>query len=459
MKTIGKYQVVGLLGRGGMGTVYKVRLPRIDKIMALKLLSPQPALISLIGEEQIRNRFRSEAMTMGALRHQNITAIWDYEESGANTFFVMEYYCRNLGDLIGESYDLESPSRTLHIDPAVEYIRQTLSGVQRLHAAGIIHRDIKPYNLLLSEDNTVKITDFGLSKLRRETLEPRGRIHIGSPYYTAPEQLKDPEQASYQADLYSVGVTLYRLLTGLLPDTDMTTGQSITIGLNGEWDAFFNKALALFPSDRFATAREMKEALDQTAREWGRKMSQRCRLEPAANTAPLEAPISARWLRSFATKVRPSQARDVFGLDALNRPRNYYPHSFEMNGDSLVLDRTTRLMWQLSGFEFCVTWPDAKHYIKQLNQQAWCGYTDWRMPTVDELVSTLSRPEREGDYCLESVFDRSQEVLWSCDRRSALAAWYVNTDLGFVGWQDDTCFFSVRAVRSSEPSIQASATS
>jgi serine/threonine-protein kinase len=448
LKTIGKYQVVGLLGRGGMGCVYKVRLPGIDKIMALKLLAPQPALISLLGEEQIRDRFRSEAVTMGGLRHINIAAVWDYEESRQGTFFVMEYYCRNLGDLIGESYDLEAPSRLLSVDLAVDYIRQTLAGLHRLHAAGIVHRDIKPYNLLLTEDDTIKITDFGLSKLRRETSEAHGNLRIGSPYYTAPEQFEDPARASYQSDLYSVGVILHRLLTGLLTEADRTTKIPSTSGLDSQWDDFLQKTTAHDPRKRFSSAKEMMAALDKLARSWRLKVAGNCRLEPAAPKSPANGVNSYRRLRSLGTKVRPSEARDVFVLDHLNRPRAYHPHQYETVENKLVLDRATHLMWQISGVEFCVTWPEAKQYIDQLNRDAWCGQTDWRLPTVDELAGTLSRPERHGDYCQESVFDRSQKVLWSCDRRSVVAAWYVNTDLGFAGWQDDTCFFSVKAVRS-----------
>ena len=452
MKTIGKYQVVGLLGRGGMGAVYKARLPGIDKIVALKLLDPQPALISLIGNGEIRNRFRSEAVTMGRLRHKNIAAIWDYEESPQCTFFVMEYYCRNLGDLIGESYDLESPSRALYVDLAVDYIRQTLAGLHRLHSAGIVHRDIKPYNLLLTEDDTVKIIDFGLSKLRRETFKPHGKLLIGSPYYTAPEQIQDPDRASCQADLYATGVTLYRLLTGRLSDADSASSAHLVSGLDSQWDEFLEKSMAADPLDRFSDAREMSEALDELARGWRLKMDRYCRLEPAAQPISFDPLAPVRLLRKIGIKVRPAEARHAFGLDGLHRPCDYSPHNFEMIGNRLVLDHATNLMWQSSGCEFSVPWPEARLYVENLNRQAWCGYVDWRLPTIDELVSTLSRPERVGGYCLESVFDRSQKVLWSCDRRSVVAAWYVNTDLGFVGRQDDTCFFSVRAVRSVDPS-------
>ena len=117
MKTIGRYVVRGLLGRGGMGAVYKVLRPELGKIMALKLLDPQPALVSLLGLDEIRRRFLAEARTMGGLRHRNIAQVWDLETGPDSTYFVMEYYCRNLGAQIGENYDLEAPSRTLGAGP------------------------------------------------------------------------------------------------------------------------------------------------------------------------------------------------------------------------------------------------------------------------------------------------------------------------------------------------------
>jgi serine/threonine-protein kinase len=101
---------------------------------------------------------------MAGLRHPNIVAIWDFHESEDLTFLVMEYFCNNLGVIIGETYRVEEPSRIVSVDKAIHYTRQTLEGLSRLHQAGIIHRDVKPYNILVTDEDTAKITDFGLSK-------------------------------------------------------------------------------------------------------------------------------------------------------------------------------------------------------------------------------------------------------------------------------------------------------
>ncbi|MDP3284273.1 MAG: serine/threonine-protein kinase, partial [Desulfobacterales bacterium] len=192
MNKIDRFEICGLLGIGGMGKVFKVKLPVIGKIAALKLLEPNPFLVSLIGAEKIKKLFISEAVTMANLRHPNIVEIWDFGESDGRPYYIMDYFCNNLGSMIGESYQAEIPSRIIRIDKAVHYARQILEGVSCLHHAGIIHRDIKPFNMLVTEQDRIKISDFGLSKLRGESFEGPPGLKVGSPWYAAPEQERDP---------------------------------------------------------------------------------------------------------------------------------------------------------------------------------------------------------------------------------------------------------------------------
>ncbi len=217
VKSIGKYIVRGLLGRGGMARVYKVEIPIIRKIAALKRLAPNPLLETMMGREKLHQLFVSEAITMANLRHRHIVEIRDFEDSRPAPFYIMDYFAHNLGERIGESYQTDLPSRVISPDKAIDYTRQILSGLARLHAAGIIHRDIKPFNLLITDDDTVKICDFGLSKLRGEIFSGPGNVNVGSPWYAAPEQEVDPNQVGPAADIYPVGVMLYRMLTGHLP--------------------------------------------------------------------------------------------------------------------------------------------------------------------------------------------------------------------------------------------------
>ena len=238
MNHIGKYSICGLLGKGGMGKVFKIRLPVIEKIAALKLLDPNPFLIDLIGYDKIRKLFVSEAVTMAGLRHPNIVEIFDYGEDNGRPFYIMDYFCNNLGIMIGETYHPETASRIIKVDKAVHYTGQILSGLSCLHHAGIVHRDIKPFNMLVTEQDVIKISDFGLSKIRGESFDGHPGLKVGSPWYAAPEQEKNPDEAGPAADMYAVGVTLYRMLTGMLPEGKFVAPGELNPDIDESWDQF-----------------------------------------------------------------------------------------------------------------------------------------------------------------------------------------------------------------------------
>ena len=426
-----------------MGAVYKASLPGLNKIVALKRLAPSNALIMLMGRDEIRRRFTVEARTMGGLRHRNIAAVWDFQDDEDETFFVMEYYCQDLGTMIGERYDLERPSRQVGENRALRYAMQTLEGLARLHEAGIVHRDIKPFNLLITEDDVVKITDFGMSKLRGETMSGSPRLHVGSPYYTAPEQERSPNAADARSDLYSLGVTLFRMLTGYLPinGSDSLLGRDTT--LSEEWRAVFSKSLARDPDRRYESTRAFLNDLRAIAKQRTNREESDCLMDPAPRPQGSERAFRPR---SEPIRVRPREARVAFDLDELFRPRQYSDHDLIADGDGTILDRTTGLCWQAAGADYVMTWDEAGRYVDSLNRSGFGGRSNWRLPTVNELMSVLSPQAAPGGYCLEAVFERDRPWLWSADTRSALAAWYVDVDLGYAAYQDRTCYFFVRAV-------------
>ena len=288
MRMIGRYRVCGRLGKGGMGSVYKAKLPGLDRIVALKLLDPAEILVDLLGMEELKRQFRHEAEIMAGLRHPHIAQIWDLDVTAqAMPYFVMEYSCNNLGALMGESYRVEQPTRRLALDKAVHYAVQALEGLARMHHEGVVHRDFKPYNLLLTDEDSIKIIDFGLSKLRgeEEFNAPRG-IKVGSPYYAAPEQELDPAGADGRADLYAVGVTLFRMLTGLLPYDEesgeaMRNARAFNAELDEAWDVFFAKALARDPGERHPSAAVMRGELLGLLDQWRKRRDRICNLPDA----------------------------------------------------------------------------------------------------------------------------------------------------------------------------------
>ncbi|MFY9941472.1 MAG: protein kinase [Desulfobacterales bacterium] len=445
MQTIGKYRIRGLLGRGGMSRVYKVEIPTIQKIVALKRLEPDPMLVDLVGSEKIRRLFVSEAVTMARLRHPNIVSVWDFDESGGVPFYLMEHYSHNLGEMIGETYVVEHPSRRLPVDKALHYIRAVLAGLACLHYAGIVHRDIKPFNILVTEQDTVKICDFGLSKLRGETFEGPSQLKVGSPWYAAPEQEADPNAAGFNADVFSAGVMLYRMLTGALPMAAPVAPSRQHPDLDAAWDDFVLKAISTRPGARYGDAFQMLAALADLETHWAQRKQNICRL-PAQPTASATADPGVRHLRKTPQKVSPREAPEVFRLDALWRPRDYLANAFKQEGQDTIQDAVSGLVWQKAGAPYPLTWRQAAAYVTRLNSEGFGGRQNWRLPTVEELLSLVTEVPHNRDFCLDTMFDPAQRWLWSADRRSYVAAWFVSVDLGYVSHQDFTALNFVRAV-------------
>ncbi|WBF66856.1 DUF1566 domain-containing protein [Desulfovibrio subterraneus] len=475
---IGRYEVRGLLGRGGMGAVYKVAQPVTGRIAALKLLRPADILEDHVGLESLAAKFEKEATMMASLDHPNIASVWDYDTAyvagATRPFFVMEYYCLNLGMLMGEIYRVEAPTRRLPLERAVSYALQTLDALDRMHHAGVVHRDVKPFNIMITGHDEVKLIDFGLSRLRGETpgMEP-GNVKVGSPYYAPPEQEHDPDGVDGRADLYPVGIMLYRMLTGVLPNDEELLAQhggtipaasSYSEDLDDAWDAFFIRATAPDPADRFADARAMAAELARLRDRWRARIRSVCSL--LDDEGIVSPPCVADALRAEPCKAGVGSARERFGLDELWRPRcmgrpSQVVGQLADKGDGTVLDAASRRMWQKQGSDYPLTWPEAGDYVAWLNETAYAGHSDWRLPTVDELATIMEEPPMLGGYCMASVFrdgaenasgsgsvhDAARDSLWTCDRKSYMAAWFVSTTMGFVGWQDDTCRFGVRAVR------------
>lgn len=293
----------------------------------------------------------------------------------------------------------------------------------------------------------VKLIDFGLSRLRgeMEAGRPRGAL-VGSPYYAAPEQEADPERADERADLFSAGVTLFRCLTGRLPQEGVAAS-ALRQGLDGRFDAFFARCCHEERTQRPASARALLAELDELAAHWRRLKAAACVLSPEQASEPAPPPPAPGPLRGEALRQPLAGARARFGLDELWRPLASRPERFRLEGD-VVRDAETGLVWQRGGSPYALSHAQAQAYARGLDAGRFAGRGGWRLPTAEEL-STLLLPEPDlRRLCLPGVFAPEQRRLWSADRKSFMAAWYVDVEHGFVWWQDSTCEFFARCVSS-----------
>ncbi|GFK93534.1 Serine/threonine-protein kinase PrkC [Fundidesulfovibrio magnetotacticus] len=446
MRRIGRYRIRGLLGRGGMGAVYKVEEPVTGRIHALKLLAPRPFLESLWGRREIERRFVAEAVALAGLDHPNIAAVRGFGRSKGRPYFLMDYFCRDLGQVLGESDRVEEPTRALPLPRATGYALQTLEGLARLHHAGLVHRDIKPFNLLISGEDQVKITDFGLSRTRGAPFSALPGLKVGSPYYAAPEQEDDPDSAGPRADLYSLGVTLHRMLTGLLPDSQGPKPSEFSPDLDHAWDDFFLRILAPDPAERHRDAAAAAAELRVLVQAWRRRLERACRMAAHAVPPPRHAPGATAPQTRAPLRISGRHARELLGLDHLWRPEPAPVPQLERQG-GVVHDAATGLDWQTGGSPYAQDWHEAHAYARHLHQTSYAGRDGWRLPTAQELASLLTPPARFAEHCETPPFDPAQRLLWSADRRTFTQAWFADLELGALSWADTTCPRHVRAVR------------
>jgi serine/threonine protein kinase len=252
-----RLEVMELIGQGGMGFVYKVRQPDLDRTVALKILAPE-----LGRDPAFAERFSREARTLGKLHHPNIVTIFEHGESGGYFYLLMEYVDGvNLRQAMRAGRF--SPEQALAIVPAI------CDALQYAHERGVWHRDIKPENILLDRDGKVKIADFGIARIigdphRDFTLTMTGNA-LGSTAYMAPEQHEKPHDVDHRADIYSLGVVIYEMLTGELP-LGRFPAPSQRAAVNARIDEIVFRTLEKERELRQQSATEVKTELEGAAK-------------------------------------------------------------------------------------------------------------------------------------------------------------------------------------------------
>jgi len=257
MERIGRYQVLERVGKGGMGVLYRGFDPVLDREVAIKLM------LADFNEdtEQMRPRFYREARAAAKLNHRNIVTIFEFAEESNVPYIVMEFL---KGTPLGARMHGQPPLST---DDKLNIIAQLCDGLSYAHEQGVVHRDVKPDNVFLLEDGSVKLLDFGIAKLTSSNLTRQGDV-LGSASYMSPEQVGGSDSVDGRADVFSTGVMLYELLTGHKPfEADSPTAVILKIlkdepppidayapGLPLQLTGAVMKALAKRPEDRWASA-------------------------------------------------------------------------------------------------------------------------------------------------------------------------------------------------------------
>jgi serine/threonine protein kinase/DNA-binding beta-propeller fold protein YncE len=265
---LGNCRILEQIGQGGMGTVYRAFQPSLDRVVAVKVISPL-----LVGDSTALTRFRREAQTVASFRHVNILTVYDFGEQDGVTYLVSEFAAGGtLRSRMGAPVALPD---------AVTLLRPIASALDYAHARGVVHRDVKPANVLIHADGTLVLSDFGLalqpSGPRAQQLTASGLL-VGTPAYMAPEQGRH-SQVGPSADLYALGVIAYELLTGSVPfsgETPLSTmlahiqdplppARERNPALPPAVESVLQQALAKQPEARFATAAALVQALDNAA--------------------------------------------------------------------------------------------------------------------------------------------------------------------------------------------------
>ena len=265
-QTLGKYQLIERIGVGGMASVFKAYQPGLERYVALKVLPPFYAQ-----QPGFQERFIREAKAIAKLNHPNILPVYDYGQSGDYSYLVMRYVeAGSLQHILGQP---------VAIAVVVKIVSQIGMALDAAHRMGIIHRDVKPANVLLDKDNWALLTDFGLARILEESIHLTGTgVGIGTPAYMSPEQGQGGA-VDHRTDIYSLGVVLFQMLTGDIPykgDTPlsivlkrMTEPLPVPRSLNPDIaeavEAVVLKSLAKEPADRFQSVAEMVEKLNDAA--------------------------------------------------------------------------------------------------------------------------------------------------------------------------------------------------
>jgi eukaryotic-like serine/threonine-protein kinase len=330
---VDRYVLLDLIGQGGMGRVYLARDTRLNREVALKILSPER-----ISNPRAIARFQREARVGAQLQHENLVRIYDFGESSGRYYLVMEYIeGKTIGTLIAEQGQM--PPAT-----AVRLVRQIAFGLEHAHRKGLIHRDVNPYNVLVTRDGTAKLADLGLAiDLAEEDHVTREGATVGTFDYVAPEQARHSHSADIRSDIYSLGCTFYHMCAGRVPfpspslpeklfshqAIEPTPLNELVADLPEGLGEIIQRMMRKLPDERFATPLQVVQALESYADELPSTANRERASAPVLQSEVVRSPGSpqsdpdaaqATGPHRLITEPAPALAKAVAVLDGLETP-------------------------------------------------------------------------------------------------------------------------------------------
>jgi serine/threonine protein kinase, bacterial len=331
----GRYRVDVPIAAGGMSTVYRGLDLRLDRPVALKVMDSRYS-----GDQMFLTRFQREARAVARLKDRGLVAVYDQGIDGNYPFLVMELVeGGTLRELLRERGPMPPHAVAAVLGPV-------LSGLAAAHRAGLVHRDVKPENVLISDDGEVKIADFGLVRAVAEAKITSTSVILGTAAYLSPEQVGTGDSGP-RSDVYAAGILTYELLTGSAPftgdnalavayqrmDNDVPAPSTAIAGVPRQFDDLVLCATARDPADRFADAQEMAAELDDIAEELGlpafRVPAPRNSAQHAASTAYHARRGSSGTDRTTEHTGRPARAPEIPNLDPPSRPAPNHTRAFD----------------------------------------------------------------------------------------------------------------------------------